>query len=184
MLRTIKTTLSRLDAWFDRNDLEDKQYKREIKIICWCLRLLDFILYVAIEIAALGVVYWIACLIGNNLFEDAFQSDLLFSLFILPALYLLKDAPSMINDLWVRAGLSDKELFVRIGIFKICKDQLECKNIENIEVYRSLLGSWLNYGTITVYTYGSSITIPYVKDPFKQVKLIEKIKSKHTKDIK
>jgi len=117
-----------------------------------------------IEMLGLLVVFLVFREIGEWVTEDKFSPDILLSLVVLPAIYLLKDLPEILEPLFVKVNFSKEEIEVESGILTRSKDCLTLKNIENIEVVTTPLGRYFNYGTLNLYAYGSWVQLPNILD--------------------
>jgi hypothetical protein len=113
-----------------------------------------------------------------RLFEASSGSlDLLISMLLLPALYILKDSFSAIEPFTVKAEFYDDRISVSRGLAPRVRDTLEFRNSENIEVITSVLGYFLDYATIRLYSPGGYVEIPYVFQPECVVSKVKTAKS-------
>ncbi|MBD5771544.1 hypothetical protein [Marinomonas colpomeniae] len=102
------------------------------------------------------------------------SQDLLISMLLLPALYILKDSYIVFEPFTVRAEFYDDKISVYRGIAPRVKDTLEFKNSENIEIITSVLGHFCSYSTVRLYSPGGYVEIPYVFGPEDVVSKVEK----------
>ena len=79
----------------------------------------------------------------------------------------LKDVYEIFTPFTVTVSLSDKDITVTQGIYTKRLDCLKLDTIENVELITTALGRCKNYGTLDLYSYGSAIRIPNVKDYMK-----------------
>lgn len=117
-----------------------------------------------IQIFGLCFVYWIFKEMGIRLIGDHFSPDMLLSLVVLPAIYILRDSHIILDPFFVSVFLNEKVVTVKRGILTRSEDSLNLRNVENIEVIIPFFGRFMNYGYLNVYAYGSWVEIPYVKD--------------------
>ncbi|PHZ58986.1 hypothetical protein [Photobacterium leiognathi] len=111
---------------------------------------------------------------------SGFDPSMLYGVLILPLLYILRDLPDTFEVIFVKASMSKNVLLVKTGYRFQRVDKLELKTVENVELFSTPLGRVLNYGTLMVYSYGSNICIPHVKNP---LKIQKEIMSRVNKDI-
>jgi len=102
---------------------------------------------------------------GSFMFDSDFSSETLFSLLMLPALYILKTADEIVSPKYVKVKISENEVESRTGIFTQRLDKLQLKTVENIEVVSTIGGRYFNYGTIYLYAHGSWVELPFLKNP-------------------
>ncbi len=108
------------------------------------------------------VTFLLFNLSGEVVMGEDFSADTLFSLLLLPALYILKEGHVIILPFFVKVRVSKTSAESRTGIITQRLDKLNLKNVENIEVISPLLGRVFNYGTLYFYTYGSWVCLPFV----------------------
>jgi len=99
---------------------------------------------------------------GAFMFDSDFSSETLFSLLMLPALYILKTADEIASPKYVKVKISANEVESRTGIFTQRLDKLQLKTVENIEVVSTIGGRCFNYGTIYLYAHGSWVELPFL----------------------
>jgi Bacterial PH domain len=112
--------------------------------------------------------------VGKNMFDSDFSSETLFSLLLLPALYILKTADEIICPALVKVRMSNNKVESRKGIFTQRLDKLELSTVENIEVVSTLGGRYFNYGTIYLYAHGSWVELPFLMNPNEVKKELER----------
>ena len=119
---------------------------------------------VEIFLKLLGVLatYIVFNWVGQFVFNSDFSSETLFSLLMLPALYILKTANEIVIPKYVKVKISDNEVESRTGIFTHRLDKLQLKTVENIEVVSTIGGRYFNYGTIYLYAHGSWVELPFL----------------------
>lgn len=117
------------------------------------------------KLLGLVVVYAIFEFVGKSLMGEAFRSDTLLSLVVLPAIYVLKDSHRILEPYFVKILLSDEKVTVESGILTKRLDCLSLQNVENVELITTLLGRLCGYSTLYVYAYGSWVVIPFVESP-------------------
>ncbi|ALO35607.1 hypothetical protein CMT41_13455 [Colwellia sp. MT41] len=101
-------------------------------------------------------------MLGEFLLGDKYQPETVYSLLLLPTLYVLKGAHIIISPYFVVVKISDNEVQSRTGIFTYRLDKLQLKTVENIEIVSTLLGKEFNYSTIYLYAHGSWFELLYV----------------------
>jgi hypothetical protein len=138
---------------------------REVETVTWP-RALESTLEILVKLAGLNMVYQFGSLMMNSV--DA--SHTLFSILMLPALLILRDAHIILEPFTIRTQITDSEVTVTRGLLTRKSDRLSMKTLENIELVKTPLGrlnigSWCNYGTLNLYAYGGTVVIPYLKNP-------------------
>lgn len=134
-----------------------------IKTSKW-IRALEALFEIFFQLLGVWVTFLLFNVFGEVVMGEDFSSDILFSVLLLPALYILRDGHIVISPFFVKVRVSEKEAESRTGIFTQRLDKLNLKNVENVEVVSTVLGRIFNYGTIYFYTYGSWVGLPYVVD--------------------
>ncbi|EHK9186279.1 hypothetical protein ACN2LU_004524 [Vibrio vulnificus] len=105
-----------------------------------------------------------------------FDPSMLYGILILPLLYIFRELPDTFEVMFVKASMSKNILLVKTGYRFQRVDKLELTTVENVELFSTPLGRVLNYGTLMVYSYGSNICIPHVKNPLEiQKEIMSKI---------
>lgn len=127
-------------------------------------RSVEAVFEIIARIIGLIIVYLIFELIGKELIGDSFQKDVLLSLVVLPAIYVLKDSYKIFEAYFVKIELQNDSITVTTGILTIREDRLGFKSVENIEQVTTLLGRIVGYSTIYLYAYGSWVKIPFVRN--------------------
>ena len=122
---------------------------------------------IILKILGLCIIYFIFDFIGKSIGANDATSDTLLSIVVLPAIYVLKDVYEIFTPFTVTVSLSDKDITVTQGIYTKRLDCLKLDTIENVELITTALGRCKNYGTLDLYSYGSAIRIPNVKDYMK-----------------
>jgi len=108
--------------------------------------------------------------IGNFLYKIdilsnfSYHTDYLYSIFILPLIYYLKDIVNAFDSLFVIAIIKDNCLTVKRGLLFTKYDKLYLKDVNNIEYYRTLGGKIFGYGQLDLYAIGGILSLPFVKD--------------------
>jgi len=120
---------------------------------------------IILKLAGLYLTYLIFNELGRFLLESDYRADTLFSLVLLPALYIVKDAHIIISPYFVKVYKAKKFIEVQTGIFTQRVDKLGFETVENIEVIKTIGGRIFNYGSIYLYAHGSWVTLPAVIDP-------------------
>ncbi len=153
--------------------------------------LLGNILLLATKLFWLGSAFWGFDALGRYLakeriiLEGVFNSDLLYSIFLIPALYALKNSfHGFFESCFVVASKNQSSITVRRGWIAKSYDKLFTKEINNAEVYKTFWGACFGYFQIVLYAVGGVISIPYIKDDEHNHKLIadimEQIKNNQT----
>jgi len=127
-----------------------------------CIRSAEAFIEIFFKLLGVWITFLLFNLFGEVVIGQDFSSDTLFSVLLLPALYILKEGHIIIYPFFVKVRISAKEAESRTGIFTQRLDKLNLKNVENIEVVSTVLGRIFNYGTIYFYTYGSWVGLPFV----------------------
>ncbi|MBA6377686.1 MULTISPECIES: PH domain-containing protein [unclassified Colwellia] len=127
-------------------------------------------LEIGFKLTGVYITYLAFNFCGEFLFEGEFNSDTLFSLLMLPALYVLKTAHVIVSPYFVKVRMSETEVESRTGILTQRLDKLNLKTVENIEVVTTLGGRLFKYSTIYLYAHGSWVRLPFLKNP-DQIKL-------------
>jgi uncharacterized membrane protein YdbT with pleckstrin-like domain len=117
-----------------------------------------------VELIGLVIVYVIFEFVGKSLISN-FQSDMLLSLVVLPAIYVLRDLHTIFAPFFVKIVLHEDTITVESGILTRRLDCLNLQTVENIELITTLLGRFIGYSTLTIYAYGSWVQLPNVKSP-------------------
>jgi hypothetical protein len=138
---------------------------KEVETVTWP-RSLEAILEILVKLAGLYIVYKFGSLMMNSV--DA--SNTLFSILMLPALLILRDAHIIFEPFTIRTQITDSEVTVTRGLLTRKSDRLSIKTLENIELVKTPLGrlnigTWCNYGTLNLYAYGGTVVMPYLKNP-------------------
>jgi len=123
----------------------------------------------------------------KKLIEGGFNSDLLFSLFVLPLLYSLKDIKDCFESCFVKIWISDNYITVKRGFLNKKYDKLYIDDVNNIEMTQTLGGKYLKYLTIDLYALGGFLRMPYLADTeknFKAISELMKISEKGSKSSK
>ena len=128
-------------------------------------RCIERLIEIIMKLAGLYLPYLIFNALGRFLLEDDYRADTLFSLVLLPALYIIKDAHIIIAPFFVKVIKSKNCIETQTGILTQRIDKLGFETVENIEVIKSIGGRWLNYGSIYLYAHGSWVVLPSVLDP-------------------
>jgi uncharacterized membrane protein YdbT with pleckstrin-like domain len=142
------------------------------------IRSIEAVLEIVFKLAGVYITYLTFNFCAELLFKEDFNSNTLFSLLMLPALYLLRASNIIISPYFVKVSISENDVETRTGILTQRLDKLSLKTVENIEVVTTLGGRIFNYSTIYLYAYGSWVELPFLNnsDEIKQ-----KIESKLNK---
>jgi hypothetical protein len=138
---------------------------REVETVTWP-RVLEATLEIFIKLAGLYMVYQFGSLMMNSM--DA--SNTLFSILLLPALLVLKDAHIILEPFTIKTIITDNEVSVTRGLLTRTTDKLSIKTLENIELVKTPMGRINisqvgNYGTLNLYAYGGTVIMPNLKKP-------------------
>jgi uncharacterized membrane protein YdbT with pleckstrin-like domain len=137
------------------------------------IRSVEALLEIGLKLAGVYITYLAFNYCGEILFEGNFKSDTLFSLLMLPALYVLKTSHIIVSPYFVKVKISETEVQSRTGILTQRLDKLNLRTVENIEVVSSLGGRIFKYSTIYLYAHGSWVRLPFLKKPNQIKKEIE-----------
>jgi hypothetical protein len=151
---------------------------REVETVTWP-RSVEATLEILVKLAGLYIVYKFGSLIMNSV--DA--SNTLFSILMLPALLILRDAHIILEPFTIKTIITDSEVSVTRGLLTRTTDKLSIKTLENIELIKTPMGRitifhWGNYGTLNLYAYGGTVIMPNLKKPEAIQKEIEAILEK------
>ena len=129
------------------------------------LRGIEALVEVLLQLLGVLATYFVFNWIGKTAFNSDFSSETLFSLLLLPALYILKTANEIVSPKYVKVKISRTTVESRTGIFTQRLDKLQLKTVENIEVVSTIGGRFFNYGTICLYAHGSWVELPFLINP-------------------
>lgn len=118
--------------------------------------------------------------LGSHFMETKQASETLFSILLLPALLVLKDAHILFEPFTIKTYISNNEVVVKSGYFTRKTDKLSIETLENIELVKTPMGwlkspYWPSYGTLYLHAYGGSVTMPFLKKPEAVQKDIDEI---------
>ena len=112
----------------------------------------------------------------NNFFiQGGFNSDILYSVLVLPLLYSLKDAKACFESVFIKVWKGPGYITVKRGLLNIGYDKLYIDEINNIELTRSFCGKFGHYCSIDLYAMGGFLRIPYLKENKENFKVIEEL---------
>jgi hypothetical protein len=139
-------------------------------------RTIEALLEIFIKLGGLYLVY----LFGSYVMGSEDAENTLFSILILPALLILKDGYIILLPFTIKTYITDNDVIVKSGLLTRTTDKLNIKTLENIELVKSPMARipspfWKGYGTLNLYAYGGTVTMPYLKEPEKMQKEIENI---------
>lgn len=156
-------------------DQMNKQEERgEIEVATWAPAF-EVLMEILFRVLGLCIVYLIFDYVGNQITgPNDFDSGVLLSLVVLPAIYVLKDISQIPQPFFVRVNLNSTKVIVRSGILTIRDDSLDLNNVENIETITPFLGRFCNYASLDIYVYGSNITLPNIRNASEVKKKINK----------
>jgi len=124
----------------------------------------ESVIDIFLQLLGLCIVYWLFKEMGESLIGDTFTPDLLLSLVVLPSIMVLKDIGSILDPYFIGVTLKGETVSVTTGVLTKFEDSLSLKTVENIEVVTTFFGRLKGYSTLRVYTYGSWIEIPNIKN--------------------
>ena len=133
---------------------------------------------IIIKICSVYLIFLIMNWVGEYLTkhevlqQGGFNSDVLFSVFVLPLLYSLKDIKNCFDSLFVKVWKDETSLTVKRGFLANKYDKLYFEDVNNIELYRSFGGKILGYSTVDLYAFGGILTLPYLRDTHKNKEVI------------
>ena len=131
---------------------------------------------IAVRLLGIFVVYQGFDFLLKTIEASSGSQDLLISMLLLPALYILKDSFCVIEPFSVRVEFYEMKVSVFRGLAPRVKDTLEFKNSENIEVITTIFGRVCGYSTVRLYSPGGYVEIPYVYQPEDIVSRVESAK--------
>ncbi len=137
-------------------------------------RTIEASLEIIIKLIGLYLVYKF----GIVIMDDADSNNTLFSILLLPALLVLKNAHVIVEPFTIKASMTEYSVTVTSGFLTRKTDKLSIDTLENIELVKTPLGQfksplWGNYGTLNLYAYGGTVVMPYLKSPENVQKEIE-----------
>ena len=94
---------------------------------------------------------------------------------MIPLFLYIKDFNNIFDACFARAIYHKEYITVKKGLFYRSYDKLYIKDINNIELYRSLGGKLFGYCTLNFYAIGGLVQIPYVIDNTHNVQIIKQI---------
>lgn len=147
------------DLLLKNNNLKEQNVARFIPII-------GFMIEIILEIIGIFVVYYIINHLAPYIAGKNFNNNFLYSLVFFPIVTTLKKLPDTMKSVFVRIAISDEFVICKRGYFRRFIDKLYIKHIDNIEVRATIWGEWFNYGTITLYSFGGHISLPFIKNPY------------------
>ena len=140
------------------------------------------------KILLVCILFWGLNFIGKylashkDLLQDNFDSSILFSIFVLPLLYSLKDVKDSFGSLFVKIWKDKTSITVRRGLLWVKYDKLYLKDLNNIEMYQSIGGQIAGYCSLDLYAVGGVVSLPYLKDTDKNRKVVYKLMDKAKKN--
>ena len=134
-------------------------------IVAKVIPAIEALFELAARLLGLMIVYIIFNKIGAYLTDDDFKPDILLSLVVLPAIYILKDLNFVLQPFFVKVWLADNDVTVDSGVLTKRLDCLNLANVENIELVTTFGGRFFNYATLHVYAFGSCVSLPHVINP-------------------
>lgn len=153
--------------------------------------ILEVFINKGIAIFSIVMVFLFARYLGSIIFQDAFNTQFLYSLLLLPIIGVVNGlCASLIFPFTVKSIIDSKTNRIKVtsGWYNLFEDDMEIKNIENIELNYTMVGKICGYRNLVIRNYGSYISIPYVKNYDEVVKYVkdvgEKQKTKKTEEKK
>lgn len=147
-------------------------------------RSIEILLELIAEIFGLLAAYYIFEFVGKLIIGSNFRSDMLLSIVVLPAIYILRGFYAVFSPYFVTIKLHEYTITVETGILTKRIDSLKLKTVENIELITTPLGRLVGYSTLSLYACGSAIHLPNVKSPFLvKEKINEAILLSKTKEV-
>ena len=116
--------------------------------------------------------------------KSNFDTSFLYSVFLLPLLYSLRDVVHCFDSCWTKAYIEKDCIVVKRGFTYTAYDKLYIKDINNVELHRSLLDKVCGYSDITLFALGGLVSIPFVKDAEQNFKAIESVIKQVSKNQK
>lgn len=180
----MKIIEGKIDRLF--TDLDGEKFHIRRKLV-----LVENALHFIMRLFWLALAFWGFDALGRYLAKEhiilkgVFNSDLLYSIFLIPALYALKNSfHGFFESCFVVASKNQNSITVKRGWVAKSYDKLFIKEINNAEVYKTFWGACFGYFQIVLYAVGGVISIPYIKDDEHNNKLIadimEQIKTNQT----
>lgn len=136
---------------------------------------IERITYFVLFILGLYICYRLCNSVGEKITSEDFNTGFLYSVFLLPLFYYIKDFFNMFDSCFTEARYSDGCITVRRGFFYRRYDKLYLDDVDNIELYRSFGGRIFGYSSIYFYSFGGFLELPYVKDNKHNEKKIQEI---------
>ncbi|MDW2974867.1 MAG: PH domain-containing protein [Alphaproteobacteria bacterium] len=114
--------------------------------------------------------------------DKGFDTSFLYSVFLVPLLYSLRDIVNCFDAWWTRIYIGSKHIVVKGGLFYKKYDKLYVKDIDNAELHRTCMGSLFGYSTLTLYAPGGLVVIPFIKDNERNFERLNKLIKKIDKN--
>ncbi|WP_169338286.1 PH domain-containing protein [Colwellia piezophila] len=149
--------------------------KDESLLVIKLPRMFEAFIEIIIKLIGLYFTYLVFKKMGISLMGKEFQTDTLFSLLLLPVLYIFKDSHVVFKPFTIKVLLNDKDVTVTSGFFTKRHDKLTIRTVDNIELITTPIGRLYNYGTLHLYTPGATVTLPYIKNAIEIQVRIENI---------
>lgn len=159
--------LKKLDFYFETNKGVSIQLNK-----FQCLeRIAHFIIFLLILYICYSCCNWL----GEKLTDTAFDKQYMYSIFLIPMFIYIKDFNDVFDACFAKAIYYQGYISIRKGFFYHYYDKLYIKDINNIELYRSVGGKLFGYCTLTFYAIGGIVQIPYIIDNTHNAKIIKRI---------
>lgn len=157
----------KLDCFFETNKGQTIQLN---KLQC-IERIAHFLLFLFILVICYNCCNWL----GEKLTDSIFDKQYMYSIFLIPLFLYIKDFNNIFDACFAEAIYCEEYITVKKGLFYRSYDKLYIKDINNIELYRSLGGKLCGYCTLNFYAIGGLVQIPYVMDNIHNAKIIKQI---------
>ena len=146
--------------------------------------IVEVFINVGIRIFGIFVMFMFAKYLGGIIFKDSFDTQFLYSLLLLPTIGVMQGLFSnVIYPLTIKSDIDTKSNRIKVtsGWYSLFEDDMELKNIENIELSYTRIGQLFGYRSLTIRNYGSYISIPFVKNYDEVVKYVKSKSEKKEK---
>ena len=129
--------------------------------------MVGFTIEIILELLGIFLIYFVINQLAYVIVGKDFNNDFLYALVFLPIISVVQDIPRIAQSIFVRVAVCDDYIICKTGFIRKFIDKLYLKNVDNIEIHTTIWGEWFNYGAITLYSFGGSIHLPFLKNPYK-----------------
>lgn len=135
----------------------------------------EYLIVIIFELFGVFLVFWIVSLLSAVFVGQDFKKDFLYALVFIPVIGVLQNWHNAFSCIFVRVAIGSDIIVCKEGFFHKKIDKLYTDNIDNVEFNTSFWGELFDYGSITIYSFGGNVHLPYIKNP---TKIYEDLKAK------